>query len=302
MGQSRSRKAPAGFPNFFIIGAPKCGTTALSEYLRRHPNVGFSEPKEPHYFNEDFSRRHIYLLSEYMKCFAAKSGNEIAIGEGSVFYLKSKSAVPNVLEYAPDARFIVMLRNPIDAAYSWHGQSRYSFGEDIADFEEAWSAQVDRTQGRRLPKHNKVREALQYGPLFKYGEQLKRLYDSVPKDRVQVILFDEFKTDTNRIYREVLNFLNLPEIELPEYEVINSSKRFQYPFVETMLRNGSAIKRALGIKKTFNMRRLKEWNTKYERRPPLSEEFTVVLRDYYRSDLIEAARLIGKDLTEWIRG
>src|SRR6185312_16840962 len=104
---------PPGFPNFFIIGAPKCGTTALSEYLRRHPNIGFSEQKEPHYFNDDFSSRHIYSLDEYMKCFASNSADKVAIGEASVFYLSSRSAVRNILQHMPDAKFIVMLRDPV---------------------------------------------------------------------------------------------------------------------------------------------------------------------------------------------
>src|SRR5690625_588329 len=158
------------YPNFFIIGAPKSGTTALSEYLRQHPEVLFSNPKEPHFFNDDFSHRHITSLDKYLSCFAHATGEERALGEGSVFYLYSKTAVSNIVGQSPHAKFIVMLRIPIEAVYSWHWEVLFNHGENLNDFEEAWHAQEKRKQGKSLPPHNRVREALRYGPLFSYGE------------------------------------------------------------------------------------------------------------------------------------
>lgn len=298
-----TRPTPPGFPNFFIIGAPKCGTTALSEYLRQHPHIGFSEPKEPHYFNDDFSSRHIYSLDDYMKCFPADAPTKAAVGEGSVFYLSSRTAVSNILRHAPEARFIVMLRNPVEAAYSWYWQAVHSFGEDIMEFEQAWIAQDDRAQGRRLPRYNKVREALQYGPLFKCGDQLERLYDTVPRQRVKVILFDEFKNDTNRIYLEVLEFLGVPRIELARYQVMNPGRRFRYASIEAVPRIMGNIKRKLGIEKGLGvLTRLKAWNTTHEKRPPLRASFRGHLKDYYRTDVLKAAKLIQRDLGAWAGG
>jgi len=298
-----TRTTPPGFPNFFLIGAPKSGTTALSEYLRQHPDIGFSEPKEPHYFNDDFSSRHTYSLDEYMKCFPPASAGKAAIGEGSVFYLSSKSAVSNVLRCAPDARFIVMLRNPVHAAHSFYWQAVHSHGEDITQFEQAWIAQYDRAQGRRLPRHNRVREALQYGSLFKYGEQLERLYDVAPRHRVQVILYDDFKTDTNRIYVEALDFLGVPRIELKEYRIINPGKRYRHTSAEAVSRIVGKVKQTLGITGGFGaMTRLRAWNTTHEERPRLSDTFKHQLRDYYRADIVKAAKLIERDLGAWLGG
>ena len=108
-------------PNFFIIGAPKCGTTALSEYLRTHPDVFFSEPKEPNYFNSDVVSKKLYYytsLEDYLeKCFSGAEGYK-AVGEGSVRYLSSAVAVDNILKLYPNAKFIIMLRNPVDLGYS----------------------------------------------------------------------------------------------------------------------------------------------------------------------------------------
>lgn len=290
-------------PNFFIIGAPKSGTTALSEYLRQHPDVLFSEPKEPHFFNADFSHRHIDSMATYLDCFSHGTGHELAVGEGSVFYLYSRVAVPNIIARWPDARFIVMLRNPVEAVYSWHWQALYSFGEDLVDFEQAWRAQEDRLAGRRLPRANRVREALHYGPLFRYAEQLERLFQSVPSAQVKIVLFDDFKSDPGRSYRDVLAFLGLPPTDLANYEVINPSKRIRYPVLEHTIRAGVAVKRFMGIEQGLGIAtRLKGWNTRYEKRPLLAKAFREELLDYYRDDIRRTAALIGRDLEHWLDG
>lgn len=290
-------------PNFFIIGAPKSGTTALSEYLRQHPDVSFSEPKEPHFFNDDFSHRHINSMEAYLACFSHAVGNELAIGEGSVFYLYSKSAVPNIVRRWPEARFIVMLRNPVEATYSWHWQSLYSFAEELTDFEQAWRAQQDRLAGKRLPKGNRVREALHYGPLFCYAEQLQRVFGAVPSAQVKIVLFDDFKNDAGRTYQDVLEFLDLPQMDLPRYEVMNPSKRVRYPVLERTIRLGVAIRRFMGIEQGLGIAtRLKGWNTRYEKRPPLTEAFREELRDYYRDDIRRTAAMTGHDLEHWLNG
>ena len=106
-------------PNFFIVGAPKCGTTALCEYLKYHPNVFMSTPKEPHYFAEDFERyRHVKTEDKYLALFGDCNDRHLMIGEASVFYLRSTRAVSLIRDFNPDAKIIVMLRNPVDMVYS----------------------------------------------------------------------------------------------------------------------------------------------------------------------------------------
>lgn len=288
------------FPNFFILGAPKSGTTALSEYLRQHPDVLFSQPKEPHYFNDDFSHRHIESMDLYLKCFSQGNGREPAVGEGSVFYLYSKTAVPNILDLVPKARFIVMLRNPVEAAYSYHWQAMYSHGENLEDFETAWRAQEKRQLGEKLPPHNRVREALQYGPLFSYAEQLARLLELVPRERVHVILYDDFKKNPAAVYQQTLKFLSLSPFSLQTYQRINPSKRLRWPIVERMVGVVGGVKRALGIKKGLGvLSSVKILNTKYQERPSLPAPFRSELNAYYQQDIRRTAELIGRDLSAW---
>ncbi|MFO7878451.1 MAG: sulfotransferase, partial [Bacteroidales bacterium] len=131
-------------PEFFLIGAPKCGTSSLARYLDSHPDVHFSYPKEPNYFNTDFSKKQRMFTDETLylnQCFHKAADKNIA-GEGSVWYLYSKEAVPNILKFQPDAKFIVMLRNPVDVAYAMHSTHlRNKVNENVDDFKKAWDLQ-----------------------------------------------------------------------------------------------------------------------------------------------------------------
>ncbi len=289
------------YPNFFIIGAPKSGTTALSEYLRQHPEVLFSQPKEPHFFNDDFSHRHIESMDTYLECFSHGTVQEQAVGEGSVFYLYSKTAVSNILRHYSNAHFIVMLRNPVEATYSWHWQAVYSHGEDLEDFEAAWRAQEKRQQGEMLPPYNLVREALHYGALFSYADQLERLFDQVPRERVQVILYDDFSKDPEVVYQQTLQFLSLAPLQLEQYARINPSKRFRWPWMERIVRVGGGVKRAMGISRGMGLlTRLQRLNTTYQERPPLRPEFRSELNECFRDDVCRTAELIDRDLSWWL--
>ncbi len=153
-------------PNFFIVGAPKSGTTALSDYLRDHPNIFFSEPKEPHYFAQDFEKyRLTKTLEEYLSLFDESTPNHLAIGEGSVFYLFSSVALKKIYEFDPQAKIIVMLRNPVDLVYSFHSQQLFSADEDEQSFEKAWRLQGVRQQGKHIPRKNRNTNFLNYASI-----------------------------------------------------------------------------------------------------------------------------------------
>lgn len=178
-------------PNFFLIGAPRCGTTALSSYLAQHPQVLFSRPKEPHFFNTDHTVRYARTLDDYLACFSHGNGSETAVGEGSVFYLYSRTAVADILARYPEAKFLVALRNPVDAAYSCHGQAVFDHGEILTDFPTAWSAQSGRRNGRLPVPNRDFAEVFEYGDLYSYADQLERLYSLVPRDRVKIVVYED---------------------------------------------------------------------------------------------------------------
>jgi hypothetical protein len=288
-------------PNVFLIGAPKCGTTALSEYLRCHPNVFFSSPKEPHFFNDDFANRYIRHVDDYMRLFSSVDEMEFVIAEGSVFYLSSTTAVQNILHFNHDAKFIVMVRNPIDAAYSWHSQAIYSFGENILDFELAWSSQAERRLGKVIPSGCRELKTLLYGPMFEMGAQLERLYGLVPPERVHVIVFDHFVSNTQGEYDRLLGFLGLPGVEGMRFPALNSNKTFRSWPVEVALRVASRAKQAIGLKVPLGIRaQVTRWNTRMERRAPMPESLRGRLKDYFRGDVTLLSELVGEDLSTWL--
>ena len=128
-------------PNFFIVGAPKCGTTALHAYLDAHPEIFMSHYKEPRFFGSDLRQRRRPTKSQYFSCFA-RARNEKRVGEASVLYLYSKCAAAEIKEFCPEARIIIMLRDPVEMLHSKHSQSIFSGNEVINDFEEALEAEA----------------------------------------------------------------------------------------------------------------------------------------------------------------
>ena len=143
----------SGIPNFFIVGAPKRGTTSLSIYLGQHPNVFFCSPKEPYYFASDFPRHRVAdNLTDYLSLFSAATAEHLAIGEGSAAYMYSTDAIPRIIEFNRHAKLIVMLRNPIDIAHAMHSQALFDADEDEEDFRTAWNLQSERELGRKVPR------------------------------------------------------------------------------------------------------------------------------------------------------
>src|SRR6476619_5970862 len=112
-------------PNLFIVGAPKCGTTAWVEYLRTHPDIFFPVIKEPHYFSPDIPKpkgfNNFPTEDRYLALFA-QSGDAPIVGEGSVRYLQSQEAARNIREFNCDAKIIIFVRDQQDYLPSLHNQ------------------------------------------------------------------------------------------------------------------------------------------------------------------------------------
>lgn len=295
------------YPNFFLIGAPKSGTTSLAYYLAQHKNVFFSTPKEPWFFSAPEFTGPFSTYEEYLNLFSGVNSNHKAVGEGSVFYLYSSHAVADILERFPSAKFIVMLRNPVDASFSAFVQSKKSVNKVARDqfktFKEAWYAQNDRARGLYIPKGNGAPEKFQYGKIFSYHHQLKRLFNLVNRDNVHIIIFDDLKSDTKKVYKNVLSFLGLPFQEINSYEAKNTmavinDNNFLKKMLMELLSIGYNFKRKIGIHKSFAIisKFYNSKNIKIEKPDP---EFRHELIEYFKEDIEKTEILIGKDLSAW---
>lgn len=296
-------------PNFFIVGAPKCGTTALYTYLKDHPSVFLSQPKEPHYFCTDFPRfRRVTSRRKYDRLFQTVQATHRAVGEASVFYLCSEQALTNIREFNPRAKIVAILRQPIDMAHSLHSQFVYGFLENETDFERAWHFQADRSQGRRIPRNCIEPKHLQYGRMACFGEQIERLFQLFPTEQIKVLVHDDLKDVPRKMYREVLQFLDIADDGRKEFGRINANKVHRFPRLAEFAMHlpfplnavKATTKTMLGRSHFSMSRKLYMSLTKCPSRKPLREEFRQQLMAFYHDDIRKLEQLLNRDLTRWL--
>lgn len=288
-------------PNFFILGAPKCGTTALAQRLAEHPQIYFSPRKEPHFFNHDGIPA-TWTLAEYERLFSAADVRHRAIGEGSTHYLFSRVAVPRILEYTPDARFIVCLRNPITMAPALHAECLHQGWETVRDFSTAWYLQELRSSGRRIPgTARRDPDRLLYGPYCRLGEQVQRLYAHVDRDRVLPVLLDDVRRDPAAEYRRVLGFLGADDDGRKDFPVVNARRQTRSVALAQAVRHAIKLRNALGLHGDWGIAdRIRRLNTRTPGGNRVGDSTTAALRDYFADDIRRLETLLGRDLSGWL--
>jgi hypothetical protein len=287
-------------PNYFIIGAPKCGTTSLAAWLSEHPNIYMPSTKEPHFFNTDH-KRYLNSLQGYERLFEGATERHFAVGEASVWYLYSSTAVDNILAYNADAKFIIMLRNPVDMAPSLHEELLFTGRESIQAFEVAWDLQEIRRMGRSLPRMVWEPKYVQYADVCSLGAQVRRLYQRVAADRIKAILLDDMKADPRATYLSTLQFLCVDDDQRIDFEVHNQSKERHWPMLLRLPWLAIHAKRALGIEGGLGLWRHVDAWTRVERpRAPIDAAMKARLQDYFRSDIRLLETLVGRPLEHWL--
>jgi len=292
-------------PDFFIVGAPKCGTTAMDEYLKQHPEIFMSETKELHFFGKDLKFNCPRITREQYLSHFSKAKMEKRIGEASVWYLHSKTAAREIREFCPSASIIIMLRNPVDMLYSLHSQLLYTGDEDIADFEAALNAESDRKRGLRIPQCMTPVSALFYRDVVKYTEQVQRYLDVFGQDNVHIIVFDEFKKNTPEIYRKTLRFLGVNPDFQPDFQVVNPNKIVRSKTLRSLLLHRPKIVKWLG--NTFMSCSLRDgllcllfrFNARYMPRPSMDSALKQQLVKDFVPEVEKLSHLLNRDLTYW---
>lgn len=287
-------------PNFFILGAPKCGTTSLAAWLAEHPNVFMSPAKEPHYFNTDH-KRSIVAQSSYEALFQAAGDAHTAIGEASVWYLYSRDAVKNIEKYASDARYIVMLRNPIEMAPSLHEELVFTGDEKESDFAAAWELQEERRSGRKLPTLCWEPQRLFYGDVCRLGAQLERLVAEVGSDRTLFVVLDDVQKNAREQYSRVLDFLHLPNDQRQCFPVHNTAKARRWPILTYPANLIGEVKLKLGITRGLGIWRHIDAANRIDRgRPVLAAQVKDKLKRYFAADIALLETILRRDLRHWL--
>ncbi|HTW42030.1 MAG TPA: sulfotransferase [Solirubrobacteraceae bacterium] len=199
-------------PDFFIVGNPKCGTTALYEMLKAHPQIYMPELKEPHFFARqpgEVAKLHKRLPAtqqEYLALFApARPGQRV--GEASTTYLNAPSAAAQIAALCPDAQIIAILREPASFIRSLHLQLLQSGVETEPDLARALAREAERRARIASEPGSFWRRELLYGEHVHYVEQLRRYHERFGAQRVLTLIYEDFRNDNEGLVRAVLRFL-----------------------------------------------------------------------------------------------
>ncbi|HLM86873.1 MAG TPA: sulfotransferase [Solirubrobacteraceae bacterium] len=218
-------------PDFFIVGHPKCGTTALYETLRTHPQIYMPAGKEPWFFAPELHDRTPprpegtpQTLAQYLELFAPATPEQ-RVGEATALYLWSASAAARIAEVQPDARIVAILREPASFLRSLHLQWLQTHIETEADLRTALALEDERRRGRSIPRHTYWPQALMYSEFVRYVEQLRRYQDVFSPQNVLVLIYDDFRAENERTVREVLRFLGVDELAALEVPRANPTVR-----------------------------------------------------------------------------
>ncbi|MGO9320438.1 MAG: sulfotransferase family protein [Solirubrobacteraceae bacterium] len=302
-------------PDFFIVGHAKCGTTALYEMLRRHPEIYMPDLKEPAYFASDVRRRFRrraagplpQTLEDYLSLFQ-QARPEQRVGEASSLYLWSPQAPGAIAQAQPGARIIAILREPASFLRSLHLQLLQNHIETQKSLRKAISLEAARRQGRRVPRRSPQPPALQYSERVRYVEQLRRYHDAFPQEQVLVLIYDDFRRDNEGTIRQVQRFLAVDDtlpIEATEANrtVLVRSQQLDDLVHAVSVGRGPVATVAKATVKAFTPRRLHSSALRAAQRtivhgdaPPPDEGLMLELRRRFKPEVVALSEYLDRDL------
>jgi len=284
--------------NVFILGAPKCGSTSLAAWLSQHPDAFVSDPKEPRYFNSDWAFPfRVGDAEDYAALFAEAEGR-CAVAEATTGNLVSDVAVPAILEYQPEARFVVCLRDPVELFFSLHGQRLKEGNENLADPALAWEAQAERLQGRGVPRGVADPKSLHYERFCRLGTQMRRLLERVPRERVFVILMEDLRDAPDATFRALCRFLEIEERSLPKYAAENTGRLPRLLWLQRAVRLAGLVKKRIGLPSMGIATRIRDASLSGTRRSG-DTALRARLTDHFAEEVTRLEQMIGRDLSHW---
>jgi hypothetical protein len=294
-------------PDLFIVGAFKAGTTSLYEYLRAHPGIFMSVPKEPTYFGADLSARYRRMTEdEYLALFRGARPDQRA-GEATPWYLYSTSAAAEIKAFEPQARIVIMLRNPVDVMFSQHSQLLFNQREDLVDFAAALDAESDRIAGRRIPPGAIRPESLFYRQSVRFPEQVRRYLQVFGPAAVHFIVFEDLVADAAAVYRSTLEFLGVDPTHALDRTVYNANRGVRSGVVQrAIFAPPPALRGLFGRLRRFPLlHHLRDAMVSANSRPAEREKMDPALRAALTAEfapqVAELGELIGRDLSAWSR-
>lgn len=296
-------------PNFLIIGCAKAGTTSLYYWLKQHPQIYMSPIKETNFFalegealnfhvgsiGERYLANCVTNLEAYQQLFEGVS-QQIAIGEASPIYIYHPRAADNIHHYLPKAKLIVILRNPVERAYSNFLHHLREGVEPIIDFDKVIELEEARIDKRWWWGFHYVNVGFYY-------KQLKRYFERFDPSQIKIYLYEELEADSTGLVRNIFQFLEVDESFTPDtstkYNVTGIPRNklwHQFLTKPNVLRTFLGQLLPLKTRKRIGIS-LKNQNLV---KPRLSSEVRTRLIEIYREDILKLQDSIGRDLTDWL--
>jgi len=281
------------WPNLFIVGAPKAGTSSLYVYLANIPGIFMSQAKEPNYFSRKTIPDHSLVKpirdkSKYLGLFK-KVKDEKIIGEASPSYLSDPEAPKLIHDIIPDAKIIISLRDPVERTLSFYlnlvriGRMKGSFHEEL------------QKSLKHVRAYNQISLRLETGL---YAEDIQRYLDIFGSTQVKILIFEEFVKDPKKTLNEILSFLKI-DYELDDFkgEAYNKFGVARGPISQFLLRDIRVRRIVEKIVPPSGRRVLREkLLLKNEEKPKMNQEDRKTLIQFYREDGIKLQKILGKKL------
>jgi hypothetical protein len=301
-------------PDFFVVGHPKSGTTALHQMLKVHPDIHLPDRKEPWFLAEELHERTPprpegtpRTLTEYAAWFSGAREGQV-VGDATAFYLWSTSAAANIAEVNPRARIVAILREPASFLHSLHLQQLETYVEVETDLGRAMELESERREGRSVPRYTYFPKMLLYSDFIHYVEQLERFRAVLPAEQIKVVIYDDFRADNEATVREVRGFLGVeesgPVVALEANPTVRPRSQRLNELVHAVGVGRGPVSRA--VKETIkaltpdDARRrafhaLKRQAVFAPARPP-DEAVMRRLRGRYKNEVVATSEYLGRDL------
>ncbi|MCF6445731.1 sulfotransferase domain-containing protein [Nereida sp. MMG025] len=282
------------FPGFFIIGAPKCGTTTLFDWLNQHPDTYLTD-KEPSFFSQDIVPTDKLFgmnrtLDDYLSLICPDEAAGRMTGEATPKYLYSDHALEVLSQHKDRIRIVVTLRNPVDLCISLHGQFLKQGVETEANFEKAWNN----------PHPTDIRR--NYAFWGQFGERLEKVFSMFDAEQVLVlILEEEMSKSPQKAYSRLVDFLGLSQEFTPNLKVSNPAQSISLVWLNGL---GNRARRRLArtglrFSGTGVLKLLARANRKRAKHTSVSPELRKEMTALFASDVDRVAQLLGRDSLPW---
>jgi hypothetical protein len=279
------------FPNFFIVGAPKCGTTSLGEYLNQNPDVFFPERKEIHYFDVNTKRdsnSHNWIRTEqdYLELYRSVNGEKI-IGDATSSYLSDSETPKLIHEQVPNARILISLRNPVKQIFSFYVH-RFRDGLEKRNFNDVIIQDLEKIKQNDI-KDNIFRYAM-------FSDDVKNYINEFGESKVKIIFFEEWITNINKTLFELESFLEIQNYSKYQILVENPHINKNNPLIKisknpTINTNLKKIIPKKTLKRILNF-----YITKIMTKPKINPEDELFLKKAFGEDVKELEKILNRKI------